>query len=169
MKKILVFAFVFLLIGVVYSAKYRIGLTGDFPVYTLESTPLEASMMGAQFDFVLISPGNVQMGFGLGYEMVSADAGFLGTPVDHSLELYSVASFKSELSSTFDLLVISRGGMSVPNHDFSLSGYFVEVSADLVYYFKWFYVLAGLSIKSYAFGDAAITFIPIKLGFGGEY
>ncbi len=169
LKKTLVYILIFILVSVAFSAKFRLGLTGDFPVYTIESTPSEVSIMGAQLDFVLISPGNVQMGFGLGYENVSTDASFLGVPVDHSLEIYSVASFKSELSSTFDLLVISRGGMAIPNHDFSLSGYFVEVSADLVYYFKWLYLTVGMSLKSYAFGDSAVTFVPIKFGFGGEY
>jgi len=169
LKKILVYIFILALISVAFSAKFRLGLTGDFPIYTLESTPSTASMRGVQMDFVLISPGNVQMGFGLGYENVSTDASFLGVPVDHSIEMYSVASFKSEVSSTFDLLVISRGGMAVPNHDFSLSGYFVEVSANLIYYFKWLYLTVGMSLKSYAFGDAAVTFIPVKFGLGGEY
>ncbi len=145
---------------------------GDFGVFVIDATPTEdVNFAGFQVDFLIISPGNVLMGFGVGYHSLNGDLDtfFNRQGVDHSVEIYSVASYRSELSSKFDLFIVSRGGMVLPNHDFSLSGYFVEVSAEIVWFFKWFHVFGGISLKSYAFENSTVTLIPLKIGVGGEY
>ena len=147
-----------------------VDLNLDFDMITLSSTPSTGlSMTGLQLDVLLTSPGNVQMGFGMGYHWLFGSESFFEKSFSNLIELYSVASYKSEFSSVLDLFVVSRGGMAVPVLDFSTSGYFVEVSVDLVYTKGFFRAFGGLSLKSYAFGDRSVLFLPVKVGIGGEF
>ncbi len=169
MRKLLTIV-VFLSAVLAFSASVRFDAMADFDYLVFEASPSsDIRFLGVQIDVLLISPGNVQMGFGFGYSVVENGQQFFGKDVDHTVDFYSVASYRTELSTAFDLLIVSRGGVSVPNHDFSLSGYFVEVSAELAYFMGWFHIFGGISMKSYAFPDSSVTFIPFKVGVGGEY
>lgn len=169
MRKLLTMV-VFLLAVLAFSATVRFDAMADFDYFVFEASPSsDIRFLGVQIDVLLISPGNVQMGFGFGYSVVENGLQFFGKDVDHTVDFYSVASYRTELSTAFDLLIVSRGGISVPNHDFSLSGYFVEVSAELAYFMGWFHIFGGISMKSYAFPNSSVTFIPFKVGVGGEY
>ncbi len=169
MKKAAVF--VILAISIVaLGASVRFDGMFDADYFVLDATPAsDIHFYGVQIDVLLISPGNVQMGFGFGYSVVEGGEKFFGRTVDHTVDFYSVASYRTELSSVLDILIVSRGGISVPNHDFSLSGYFVEVTAEIAYFMGSFHIFGGVSMKSYAFPDSSVTFIPIKVGVGGEY
>ncbi len=147
-----------------------VNVWADLDMFTFDATPSsDVSMYGIQMDLVFESPGNVRMGFGVEYHFVSADASFLGMNFDQSVGIYAVGVYRSELTSSLDLLVISRGGISLPNFDLSTMGYFTEVSVSMVYPLgeKWFVSFGG-SLKSYSFGEPYVSFIPVKLGIGGD-
>ena len=148
----------------------KIGLFGDYQFYTMNSTPVEdVSMMGLKIDALMDSPGNVRMGFGIGYEFVTADASFIGEEFTGAFEIYSVGEYRSELTSVLDFFIVTRGGLSVPNFDFSKMGYFTDISVLIGYPFteKW-YVSFGFSIKSHSYLDSYVSFVSLEMGIGGD-
>ncbi len=151
-------------------ASVSINLWGDIDFFVFDATPVEdVSMYGAQLDVVLPSPGDISMGFGVEAHYVTSDASFLGVDYTNSLGLYAVGVYSSPLTSVLDFLVISRGGISIPSMDFSEMGYFTEVMVGVTYPIsKSFRISLGASMKSYSFGKSYITFIPLKMGIGGE-
>jgi hypothetical protein len=166
-KRILILSIA--LFSAIYFAS-GVNLLGDLDCFVFDATPSNSvSMYGGQLDFLMDSPGNVRMGFGVQYHLVTADASFLGEDFKGELGLYSVGEYRSDLTSVLDFLVITRGGISIPNFDFSKLGYFTEVSISVGYEMmkKWL-LLVGLSMKSHAFTDSYASFIAVKLGVGGD-
>ena len=142
----------------------------DVDYFVFDATPSSAiSMYNAQLDIVFPSPGNVSMGFGIEGGYVTADASFLEMDYTNSIGIYAVGIYRSPLTSVFDFVVVSRGGISVPSLDLSKMGYFTEVSVGIIYPMgKKFWLSLASAMKSYSFGTPYVTFIPIKLGIGGE-
>ena len=151
-------------------AAVDLNLWGDIDYFVFDATPSEdVSMYGVQFDVVFPSPGNVSMGFGVEGALVTADASFLDMEYNNSIGIYAVGVYRSPLTSVFDFVVVSRGGISVPSMDLSKMGYFTEVSVGINYPMgKNFWISLASAMKSYSFGNPYVTFIPVKLGIGGE-
>ncbi len=158
------------LTSVVIFAAVDLNLWGDIDFFVFDATPSSAvSMYNIQLDVVFPSPGNVSMGFGVEGGYVTADASFLDMDYTNSIGIYAVGVYRSPLTSVFDFVVVSRGGISIPSTDLSKMGYFTEVSVGVIYPMgKKFWISLASAMKSYSFGKQYVTFIPIKLGIGGE-
>ncbi len=158
------------LISAVVFATVDLNFWLDVDYFVFDATPSSTvSIYGAQLDIVFPSPGNVSMGFGVEGGYVTADASFLEMDYTNSVGIYAVGVYKSPLTSVFDFVVVSRGGISIPSMDMSKMGYFTEVSVGIIYPLgKSFWISLASAMKSYSFGNPYVTFIPIKLGIGGE-
>jgi len=139
----------------------------SYDLASIEGSPVRT--LGADLDLLWPSSGDVSMGLGLAFKLFqyTEPASFLkDPPPSYTFEIYSVASYSGAMGKEITLSIDSKGGISIPDLDLSISGYFAQVSFCVSMQVLGLDLGIGAGLKMYSFGSLVLSLVPIELRLG---